>query len=143
MLKAVKAKQCSLSLLGELDANINDVTQQATSFMCRCYNVSDAATMTEARIKVWTARTGKKLASKIPKLCSLPPTSEVFEENVKRAHLQCAIWKRALQEPPSLDPTQYGWIKDEGTKSLQSVMISASKSPAPVYSEAHLLFMFF
>ena len=37
---------------------------------------------------------------------------EVFEENVKRAHFQRAIWRRALEEPPNLDPTQYGWSRD-------------------------------
>lgn len=131
MLKAVKSKQCSLSLLGEVNADINDVVRQATTFMCRCYSVSNSTTMTEARIKAWTAKTGKKLASTTPKLCSLPPTTEVFEQNVKRAHLQCAVWKRALEEPPSLDPTQYGWIKDEQTKSLQPLMIPPSRSPAP------------
>ena len=111
MLEAVKADKCNLSLLGDVNANMQDITKQATAFMCRCYHVTNATTMTEARIKVWTTRTGRKVASNIPKLCSLPPTSEVFEENVKRAHLQCAIWRRALQEPPNLDPTDYGWFR--------------------------------
>ncbi len=107
MLKAVQTEKCSLSLLGDVNADMKGVTKQATAFMCRCYNVPNAATMTEARIKVWLTKTGRKSASKVPKLYSLPPTTEVFEENVKRAHFQCAIWRRALQEPPNLDPTQY------------------------------------
>ena len=82
---------------------MEDIIKQATAFMCRCYNVEGAITMTEARIKAWTTKkkTGRKNAKKVPKLCSLPPTSEVFEENVNRAHFQCAIWRRALQEPPN------------------------------------------
>ena len=83
--------------------------------------VNGATTMTEARIKVWTTKTGRKTETKVPKLCSLPPTSKVFEENVKRAHFQCATWRKALQESPNLDPTEYGWCKDEETKSLQPV----------------------
>ena len=91
------AGKYSLSLLGDV---MEDIIKQVTAFMCRCYNVEGAATMTEARIKAWTTKTGRKTATKVPKLCSLPPTSKVFEENVKIAHFQCAIWRRALQEPP-------------------------------------------
>lgn len=133
MLKAVQTNKCSLNLLGDLNATMEDITKQATGFMCKCYNSTDAATMTEARIKTWLTKTGRKSVSKIPKLCSLPPTSEVFEENVKRAHFQCAIWRKALQEPPNLDPTTYGWFRDENTKSLQPIMFPTSKSPAPDY----------
>ena len=60
---------------------IVDVMKQATKF-------------TEAQ-KVWTSRVGRSLAS-APKLTSLPPTTESFQENVARAHLQTAIWKSSL-----------------------------------------------
>lgn len=133
MLKAVQTGKCSLSLLGNVHADMQDITKQAAAFMCRCYNVPNAATMTEARIKVWLSKTGRKSASKVPKLCSLPPTMEVFQENVKRAHFQCVIWKSALQEPPHLDPTQYGWFRDEETKSLRPIMLPPTKLPAPDY----------
>ena len=128
MLKAVMAGKYSLSLLGDVNANMEEIIKQATAFICRCYNVNGATTMTEARIKGWTTKTGKKTATKF-----LPPTSEVFEENVKRAHFQCAIWRKALQEPLNLDPTEYGWCKDEETKSLQPVTLPPSKLPAPDY----------
>ena len=109
MLKAVKAKKYSLSLLGEVNADMEDVINQATAFMCKCYSMSNTASMTEARINVWTAKIWRKAASKVPKLCSLPPTTEAFQLNVRRSHFQCAIWRRALmQEPPNLDPTEYG-----------------------------------
>ena len=140
MLKAVKAKKYSLSLLGEVNADMEDVINQAMAFMCKCYSVSNTASMTEARIKVWTARIGRavrirrKAASKVPKLCSLPPTTEAFQINVRRAHFQCTIWRRALmQEPPNLDPSEYGWFKDEVTKSLQPVMLPPTKLLAPDY----------
>ena len=133
MLKAVKEDRCSLSLLGDVTADMEDVIIQSTIFMCSCYGVSNATSMTDARIKVWTARTGRKTANKVPKLCSLPPTTEAFEENVKRAHYQCSIWRRALEEPLNIDPTDYGWLKDEETKSLQPITIPASRQPAPKY----------
>ena len=69
--------------------------------------MNGATTMTEARIKVWTTKTGRKTKTKVPNQCCLPPTSEVFEGNVKRVHFQCATWRKALQESPNLDPTEY------------------------------------
>ena len=42
---------------------------------------------------------------------TVPPTSEAFKENVLRAHFQVTVWKSAPEtEPPSLDPTEYGWV---------------------------------
>lgn len=134
MLKTVKADKCSLSFLGDVNANMEDISQQATAFVCRCYNVTNATTMTEAKIKVWTTWTGRKAALKFQSYVLYHlRTSEVFEENVERAHYQCAIWRRALQEPPNLDPTEYGWFKDEETQPLQAVMLTPSKLPAPDY----------
>ena len=86
MLKAVQSSKCSISLLGDLNAPMEDIIKQATDFMCRCYNNLDATTMTEARITAWLTKTGRKSALRIPKLCSLPPTIEAFEENVKRVY---------------------------------------------------------
>ncbi len=56
-------------------------------------------------------KTGKSGASSV-KLCSIPPTTETFTENVHRCHLQVAIWKAALLESPELDSTKYGWELD-------------------------------
>ena len=72
MLKAVKSNECSLHLLGDVKASMEDIVVQATAFMCRCYNIPKAGTMTEARIKAWLVKTGSKSALKLPKLCSLP-----------------------------------------------------------------------
>ena len=36
---------------------------------------------------------------------ALPPTTEVFVENVKHAHLQACVWKHALDpEHPNIKP---------------------------------------
>ena len=67
-----------------------------------------------------------------PKLKSLPPTSEAFEQNVKRAHYQVCVWNAALQkDPPDLPPTEYGWEKDEATKALVPVTVAQGVEPAP------------
>ena len=42
MLKAVTAKKYSLSLLGEVNADMEDVINQATAFMCKCNSMSNS-----------------------------------------------------------------------------------------------------
>jgi len=56
--KGVKSNECSLHLLGEVNASTEDIAIKATAFMYRCYNISEVATMTEARIKARLAKTG-------------------------------------------------------------------------------------
>lgn len=68
----------------------------------------------------------------MPKLMSLSPTSEAFAENVKRAHFQAFIWKAALSEdPPHLDATEFGWSRDNTTRSLIPLMLPSDMAPAP------------
>ncbi|KAH9508496.1 hypothetical protein Btru_055357 [Bulinus truncatus] len=82
--------------------------------MAAGYGCPDAGNMSDTRYAQWLSRTGKRKAKIAPKLKSLPPTSEAFEENVKRAHIQTCIWKNALlRDPPNLDPTKFGWQKDD------------------------------
>ncbi|KAG1677196.1 hypothetical protein GQR58_013996 [Nymphon striatum] len=68
----------------------------------------------------------------IPKIQSLPPTSEAFIENVKRAHLQTCIWKAALDlDPPAVDPTEHGYTRHESSKSLLPTTVPDGVSLAP------------
>ena len=56
---------------------------------------------------------GKKITKKTPRLKSLPPTSKSLAENIKHAYIQTSIWKAVIkQDPPCLDPTDFGWSKD-------------------------------
>ena len=87
--------------------NWSDVMKQATKFTATCYGQPKATSMSEARVSVWTAQIRKPGMTHV---ASLPPTTEAFSENVKRAHLQTFIWKNALQlDQQKLDPTDYGW----------------------------------
>ena len=43
--------------------------------------------MSEARVRVWAKRTGTSLVA-ATKLAYLPPTTDAFLENAKRAHYQ-------------------------------------------------------
>ena len=85
VIRVLKSKSCPLDLLGNANAPMSKVIEQATKFMAKCYGQSSCDSVTETRLAVWKNRVGK--AAKMPQLCSLPPTNESFEENVKRAHL--------------------------------------------------------
>ena len=131
MLKVLKTG-LNLDMIGNAEANWPEVLKQATKFIASCYGQSKTNSMSEARVSVWTSKTGKSGATVTPKLCSLPPTTEAFIENVKRAHLQTCIWKNALQlDPPDLEPTSYGWIKESRTKSLLPTTVPTNVQLAP------------
>ncbi len=69
---------------------------------------------------MWIAQIWKPGLTRVPKLASLPPTTEAFTENIKRAHLQTFLWNSALKlDPQKLEPTDYGWVKEQNMKSLQ------------------------
>ena len=120
----------TLFKLGNLTATLTDVVNEATCFMAACYgfdkpsstsdNTSSTTalcSMTECRQQLWAKRTGKSTAA--PKLFSLPPTNEAFEENVYRAHFQVAQWYSTLSgTPPPINAVDYGWEADEINKSL-------------------------
>ena len=90
--------------------------------------------MTECRQLVLAQKTGKYLSA--PKLCSLPPTSEAFKENLPRAHLQVAQWRAALNgESPAIDPIGFGWEADQQNESL----IPRNMSSGTPYSAEHVL----
>ncbi|KAL8566826.1 hypothetical protein ACOMHN_052224 [Nucella lapillus] len=79
----------------------------------------------------WAKKTSKCAGA--PKLCSLPPTTEAFVENMKRAHFQVAQWYAALESDPPLGPLDYGWEADDVNRSLSAIPVPAGVSPAPEY----------
>lgn len=120
-----------LEQLGELNTALPDKIAEASSFVAACYGKS-STNMSNVRFDVWLTKMTIKNNKQTPKLQSLPPTSESFSENVKRAHLQTCIWKSAMDsEPPDLDPTTFGWIKDTDSKILTPLTIPADRLPAP------------
>ena len=112
----------SLNLLGTPGHSMEYVIQQATSFIYACYGQTNCSTTSETRLKVWLSKTGK--GSSTPNLCTLPPKTEAFKENVERAHNQALAWQSLeAQNPPELDSTEYGWVNDDQNKSLQPVTL--------------------
>ncbi len=110
---------------------MSSVVDQATAFLSACYGQHNCETMSDARLKVWAAKTGKGYTS-TPKLHSLPPTTESFRENVKRAHYQAYLW-RTLEsvDVQMANPEQYGWKKDEPSISLLPITLPENVPLAP------------
>ena len=80
---------------------------------------------------MWANKVGQSVAG-APKLASLPPTNEAFNEHVARAHLQEAVWRNGLQpDPPAIDPTVVGWSLEEGSKTLIPTTLSNDTPLAP------------
>lgn len=131
-LKKLIAFPDSLSKMGCVDAQMSDVISEATGFITSCYNGKiKANSMSEMRYKMWAAKFGNGVTT-APKLPTLPPTTEAFAENVKRAHLQTVIWKSATSyDPPALDPTEYGYTKNEELKILLPTTVPCGVKLAP------------
>ena len=69
-----------------------------------------------------------------PKLCSFPPTTEEFEQNVRRAHYQVAQWYNALSGNPSpFSAVDYGWEADSTNKCLIPRTMKDGVPYAPEY----------
>ncbi|KAG0693693.1 hypothetical protein GWK47_027412 [Chionoecetes opilio] len=128
---AVARKGYTLDQLGKPLANIVEVTEQATAFMGACYGITTStSSMTKIHQKLWAQKTGKSTAA--PKLCSLLPTTEAFEQNVRRAHHQVAHWYSALSgDPPTLAAVEHGWEADDTNNCLSPRNMEDGVSYAP------------
>jgi len=91
----------SLQSLGEFQISMEDIMTRATEFMAACYGSTKRNSMSDLRVDVWSMKMAKRNVTAAPQLKNLPPTTEAFEMNVRRAHIQTAIWKSACEvEPP-------------------------------------------
>ncbi|XP_066927982.1 uncharacterized protein [Clytia hemisphaerica] len=128
-------KGYKLESLGNINASEESILEDSTKLIAACYGIKlDEPDLSKARFFLWAKRTKKKLSTtlKPPKLESLPPTTEVFLLNVLRAHYQACIWNSCLDErPPEMDPTKYGWTKDDINECLLPTMFPESVFAAP------------
>ena len=112
---------------------MDEVLLEATQFVARCCGSASSESLSATRYEVWISKTSKRKVTGAPKLKSLPPTSEAFEQNVRRTHFQVSVWKAAFEKyPPELAPTNFGWVKDEASISLLPVTISEGVALAPM-----------
>ncbi|KAK3883332.1 hypothetical protein Pcinc_012368 [Petrolisthes cinctipes] len=128
----VLAKGVKLTSVGDRTATLDGVIKEATSFVGQCYGGKQTDNMSKVRLEMWLNKTGKRKLASPPKLKSIPLTTESFVKNFKKAHYQTIIWKSALQpHPTALDPTDFGWSKDELSKSLLPVTLKPNIAIAP------------
>ena len=104
---------------------MDELLLEANQLVARCYGCASSESMSATRYEVWIGKTSKRKVTDVPKLKSLPPTSEAFEQNVRR---QAALEKK----PPELAPTNFCWEKDEASRSLLPVTISEGVALAPM-----------
>ena len=71
---------------------MDEVLFEATQFVARCYGCASSESMAATRYEVWIGKTSKGKVTGAPKLKSLPPTSEAFVQNVRRAHFQVHLY---------------------------------------------------
>ena len=80
--KVVEALSAGIQLnnLGDPKASLDDVMKESTHFIGACYGqkCEPSDTMSSIHYKVWVSHTGRKGASILQKLTSLPHTVEAF-----------------------------------------------------------------
>ena len=117
VINALRKGKISLQSVGDLSLPIEEVIKEGISLFLQCYGHANITKMTDARIRTWK----KKVAANntAPLLESLPPTDATISENIKRGHLQAAIWLSALLvDPPDVDIRLYGWNFEPDSSSL-------------------------
>ena len=90
-----------LHLLGNETDDLRDVFTEATKFVATCYRSKIKNSMSELCYQVSLTKLQEMVQQHLPTLKSLPPASESFEEHVKHAHFQTAIWKAAVDRDPA------------------------------------------
>ena len=97
VIKKLTGEHYNLTLIEDCSLITDDypnMFQQAIGFVLSCYGQSQASTLTDARKRSWISKIAKVI-DKPNKLCSVPLSTQAFEENVLWAHLPAAVWKHA------------------------------------------------
>ena len=118
---------CDLSAIGNVDAPLQQVIDQATRFISACYGMKDS-------IDTLGFLYGEKRMAKAIRLLQ---TWLLFHqptiENVKRAHFQTVLWRTINIDPRQLKPEEFGWKMDTDNKSLSPIGLLDDTIPAPDY----------
>ena len=110
----------------------SSLQKQTNSCLHAITFVKHRINLTAGRKLAWRSKISKCI-SEPPKLCTLPPTSEAFEQNALRSHLQVAAWKSALvQDPTHLNPKLHG-------SSLVGTMLSSTVTEGTLLTPPELL----
>ena len=131
--KGVKAlRQGNLPpILGDRDANLDDLEAKAISFIASCYGSKTTSSMSDVRFNIWQHKRARGKSQSF-KLASLPPTSAAFRLHVHWAHYQACLWTSALNsDPPRINPADFGWKASTDNHILLPVPLPAGTMAAP------------
>lgn len=131
--KGVKAlRQGNLPpLLGDRDANLDDLEAKAISLIASCYGSKTTSSMSDVRFNIWQHKTARGKSESF-KLASLPQTSAAFRLHVQRAHYQALLWTSALNsDQPEMNPTDFGWEAGPANQILLPVPLPTGTLAAP------------
>ena len=133
---ALVKNELSLANIGDIERTVDEILPVVGEFIALCYGVKSKKirkqNMSSIRYHLWNKKTKSSKISTAPKLCSLPPTHEVFVENLKRGVSQCILWENSLlQDPPNIDFCEYGYYKDTLNRVLRPVMFPDGCNAVP------------
>ena len=121
-----------LTTLSQLGATEDSMITQATALIAACYGSKVEGNMNIHRYQLWKTKMANSKVHSAPLLKSLPPSHCAFVEHVHRAQYQAIIWKSAIHsDQPDLDPTLYGWHRDENGTTLYPVTLPHGVFAAP------------
>lgn len=96
-----------------------ETIQNAETFICRLYKVSDVTTTDKARVTLFKRALRPEL---------LPPSSDAVRNHIRRAHLQTLVWLQTTLQRPSLPPaSEMGSELKDG--SMSPVLLSLPTVP--------------
>ena len=106
------SKQDDYNQLGrsfDIDDKLFENLQQ---IVCCMYSSStQICLINDLRYQLFLANRGQVGSSQ------LPPCADSLKMHITRANYQAAIWRRSLQNHPTVpDPTEYGWILSENNQ---------------------------
>ena len=105
-------KKIPLEHLGEIDADKDEMLTEAKTFIVACYGVQYKEKFSVVRYQCWKIKTMKGNLNSRFKLNNFPPTNDVIELHILRAHFQTMLWKHSnFHQPPEWDPLEYVWIE--------------------------------
>ena len=119
-----------LKLLGNSEACMDEVVNETATLISSCYGF-ERNNMTDCRINSWYQK-----ISKPRNLLHFTETNHLRMKHLEKMYtmpiLPMATWYLTMNpHPPNLDPTFYGWVRDEINKILYPVGIPEGISPAP------------
>ena len=112
------------SYLSWLNSSLQLYEAEEINLLLSCYKQTKVNSRTWTGRKTWKYHVSQNNKS-APKLVSLPRTNEAFLENLKRIHIQAAIWSNSLSvNTPTFNPLDYSWAGNPSSPYLTPTTVT-------------------